>query len=269
MPRRGRSSRTARYVTFRGDAPARPGMDGLGDRDRSLSPDHGVWDTLLSTLTPDPQPPSVGSSFTSAATASAFASAAPSQGVTGSSNTSLTVPEVDDEIMGGEQFCESGCEHSESDEDNDDETGLTSHPIGNSVLQSMRPRSVPDYNLDGTADMDLSAPDASMRHPSRRDAPSPERTFDPRRPRLMRRSVGEGWLDGVNASRSSVRGNPVPGQAVAETTISSSNNNPVEDDPWGGMQRIVRNLARREDIPDEWWAEAGLSRTLPQESPNQ
>lgn len=29
----------------------------------------------------------------------------------------------------------------------------------------------------------------------------------------------------------------------------------------GGMQRIVRNLAAREDIPDEWWAEAGLSRT--------
>jgi hypothetical protein len=29
------------------------------------------------------------------------------------------------------------------------------------------------------------------------------------------------------------------------------------------MQHIVRSLARREDIPDEWWAGAGLSRTLP------
>jgi hypothetical protein len=28
------------------------------------------------------------------------------------------------------------------------------------------------------------------------------------------------------------------------------------------MQLIVRRLARREDIPDEWWLEAGLSRTL-------
>jgi hypothetical protein len=36
----------------------------------------------------------------------------------------------------------------------------------------------------------------------------------------------------------------------------------------GGMQRIVRNLARREDIPDEWWAEAGLSRTLSRETGN-
>ncbi len=34
----------------------------------------------------------------------------------------------------------------------------------------------------------------------------------------------------------------------------------------GGMQRIVSNLARREDIPDEWWAEAGLSRTLSREA---
>lgn len=33
----------------------------------------------------------------------------------------------------------------------------------------------------------------------------------------------------------------------------------------GGMQRIVQRLARREDIPDEWWAEVGLSRTIPLE----
>ena len=33
----------------------------------------------------------------------------------------------------------------------------------------------------------------------------------------------------------------------------------------GGMQRIVQRLARREDIPDEWWAEVGLSRTIPHE----
>lgn len=42
-------------------------IDGLGDRERSLSPDvNGTWDTLLTTLTPDPQPPSAGSSFASA-----------------------------------------------------------------------------------------------------------------------------------------------------------------------------------------------------------
>ncbi|KAI1105299.1 hypothetical protein F4804DRAFT_304468 [Jackrogersella minutella] len=63
--------------------------DGLGDRDRSLSPEgDGVWDTLQSTLTPDPQPPSVGSSF-----ASTTVSTATSQNPTmPSSRTSTTSP---------------------------------------------------------------------------------------------------------------------------------------------------------------------------------
>jgi hypothetical protein len=29
-----------------------------------------------------------------------------------------------------------------------------------------------------------------------------------------------------------------------------------------GMHRIVRGLASRVDIPDEWWAQAGLSRSM-------
>jgi hypothetical protein len=31
------------------------------------------------------------------------------------------------------------------------------------------------------------------------------------------------------------------------------------------MQHIVRNLARREDIPNDWWVDAGLSRALPRD----
>jgi hypothetical protein len=40
----------------------------------------------------------------------------------------------------------------------------------------------------------------------------------------------------------------------------------ADSDNWGGMRHIIRRLARREDIPDEWWAEAGLSRTFPREA---
>jgi hypothetical protein len=36
-----------------------------------------------------------------------------------------------------------------------------------------------------------------------------------------------------------------------------------------GMHRIVRGLASREDIPDEWWAQAGLSRSMSWEDSNQ
>ncbi|EED23678.1 conserved hypothetical protein [Talaromyces stipitatus ATCC 10500] len=54
------------------------GIDGLGDRQRSASPDDDLdnaWETLLTTLTPDPNLPSTESSFTSnAATSSNRAS---------------------------------------------------------------------------------------------------------------------------------------------------------------------------------------------------
>lgn len=33
----------------------------------------------------------------------------------------------------------------------------------------------------------------------------------------------------------------------------------------GGMHRIISRLAERDDIPDEWWAGAGLSRNLRRE----
>jgi hypothetical protein len=47
-------------------------MDGLGDRERS--PEGGeAWDTLLTSITPDPQPPSAGSSFASSSAAAAAA----------------------------------------------------------------------------------------------------------------------------------------------------------------------------------------------------
>ena len=36
----------------------------------------------------------------------------------------------------------------------------------------------------------------------------------------------------------------------------------ASDEDWMGMTHIVRNLVERRDIPDEWWAEVGLSRIL-------
>ncbi len=56
---------------------------------------------------------------------------------------------------------------------------------------------------------------------------------------------------------------------VAAQATSQSSTHDESLDLWGGiggMQRIVRNLARREDIPDEWWAEAGLSRIFSREA---
>jgi len=173
-------------------------LNGLGDRNRSLSPEgDNVWDTLLSTLTPDPQPPSVGSSF-----ASASASAAATQSTAAaSSRTSFTTPDAAEESA-FEPPCESGCDNSdtEGDEDEDAMDQLQTY------IPGLRPR---------------------------------------------RRSYAD----------------------YARAGAARNNNTNNNEDPLellggiGGMQRIVRNLARREDIPDEWWADAGLSRTLSRETP--
>ncbi|KAK3499694.1 uncharacterized protein B0T23DRAFT_409624 [Neurospora hispaniola] len=166
-----------------------PQVDGLGDRNRSLSPegDH-VWDIFTTTLTPDPLTPSSGSSFASVS-ASAVASqnaAAPSVG------TSVTVPDVPVEVAEAEPPCESGGENSDTEGDEDDELDvnpLTRFPLAPS-LNSIR-RSYADVTRNDSSDDSLEI------------------------------------LGGM-----------------------------------GGLQRIVRNLATREDVPDEWWAEAGLSRML-------
>lgn len=160
-------------------------LDGLGDRNRSLSPEgDNVWDTLLSTLTPDPQPPSVGSSF---ASASASAAATQSTAAASSRTSFTTLDPAEDSAF--EPPCESGCDNSDTEGDDDE----------------IYPSSLP--HIPGLS--------AARRSYARRNS-----TEDPLE-----------LLGGI-----------------------------------GGMQRIVRNLARREDIPDEWWADAGLSRTLSREA---
>ncbi|KAI8633589.1 hypothetical protein F5Y19DRAFT_489054 [Xylariaceae sp. FL1651] len=162
--------------------------DGLGDRDRSLSPEgDGAWDTLQSTLTPDPQPPSVGSSF-----ASTTASAAASQSNGASSvNTSMTTPDEETEQPCDPVMYNSGSEGEDDDEEQSNE--LSRQPMRHSRRSYA----------------DVAAEPQSRQSPEAADAPDADRLE---------------WLS--------------------------------------GMHRIVRGLALREDIPDEWWAQAGLSRSM-------
>ncbi|KAI1778620.1 hypothetical protein F4818DRAFT_406625 [Hypoxylon cercidicola] len=127
-------------------------VDGLGDRDRSLSPEAGAaWDTLQSTLTPDPQPPSVGSSFA----------------------------RVDE----------------------------------------------PEPPCDP-----LNEPDAEAQRPEGLQRPAP-----PSRPTYAE---------------------------VLQITDRSPTEM-AEDPEWlEGLHHIVRGLASSRDIPDDWWAEAGLTRSM-------
>ncbi|KAL7623115.1 hypothetical protein AAE478_006794 [Parahypoxylon ruwenzoriense] len=156
-------------------------VDGLGDRDRSLSPEgDGVWDILQSTLAPDPQPPSVGSSFESTNPSS-----------TASQRTTVV-------------------------------------PISASVTSLGEETEFP---CDNEADGDDGQIETSRPRGARRILPPVE--ADP-------------WLN------------------YAEMAAATSSLPSAPDDPGflDGMHRIVRGLAAREDIPDEWWAEAGLNRSM-------
>ncbi|KAI8945314.1 hypothetical protein F4801DRAFT_584543 [Xylaria longipes] len=168
-------------------------LDGLGDRDRSLSPEgDGVWDILQSTLTPDPQPPSVGSSFASTVVSATTPQVSGSDSV----NTSITTPA--EEV---EPPCDPIMENSGSDGEDD----VEEQPI------------------------------------ERSRQPTPH----------TRRSYAD------------VVAEPQPGQSPESADTIDY------DREWlSGMHRIVRGLASRGDIPDEWWAQAGLSRSMSWEDAN-
>ncbi|KAF2971318.1 hypothetical protein GQX73_g2283 [Xylaria multiplex] len=167
--------------------------DGLGDRDRSLSPEgDGVWDTLQSTLTPDPQPPSVGSSFASAGSANTSETNG-----TNSADTSVTIP--NEEV---EPPCDPVTDNPGSDDE--DEHGEQPDDLWPQIT-------VRDWRRSYA---DVAADTQSRQSPESGDANEPDRE----------------WLS--------------------------------------GMHRIVQSLASRVDIPDEWWAQAGLSRSMSWEDSN-
>lgn len=217
------------------DRPSRPHpADGLGDRDRSLSPEG--WDTLRSTLTPDPQPPSAGTSF---------ASAAATQGA-GPSNRPPTAPE----LPGGttDPACES------SHENSDDEDTYSGYPGYRGIRNAHRRirQLVPEYNLDGPSDGRRSQQTQTSR-------PSGDVLANHYSQLLFSQTSHTGSEDERRLDRL---------RLTREESSGSGPGTLTGDEEWVGMQRIVRNLAAREDIPDEWWTGAGLNRTLPREGSN-
>lgn len=228
----------------RSNAGADVRVDGLGDRDRSLSPEgDNAWDTLLTTVTPDPQPPSIGSSFASVASANVSRATANE-----SSSTSMTGRSTGAADSTQEQPC-----------DSDDEA----QPF-----------------LIDLSEPDANAPNA---YPAAQGGPSYEHVASlggylmPGGARTQNRPVRvplpplDGDRSGVSAVMAAEPGT-FRGPDSGSSSGSGSGGEPATDDlilqlvgGLGGMQHIVRSLVRREDIPNDWWVDAGLSRTLPRE----
>ncbi|PBP25098.1 hypothetical protein BUE80_DR003916 [Diplocarpon rosae] len=165
---------------------ARPRLDGLGDRDRSFSPEGGAaWDTLLTSITPDPQPPSAGSSFASTSAAAAAASSSES----GPSSTSTSLTSLDRVAV------EPECDVSETESNAEEDEDI--------------------YGLDD-----------DLHHLSRH------------RGERLWRTYAE--------------------VVTARADLATRN----DTEHLGGLHRIISRMARRDDVPETWWASAGLSRNL-------
>ncbi|PVH84353.1 hypothetical protein DL98DRAFT_651587 [Cadophora sp. DSE1049] len=169
-------------------------LDGLGDRDRSMSPEGGAaWDTLLTSITPDPQPPSAGSSFASTSAAAAAASSSGSGPSSGSASASASTLMTSPDRVGDHE-----CDVSDSGSNTEDEE---------------------------------------------------EDIYE---------------LQEFNGSR---RGDRF-WRTYADVVTARADRAARQDTDLGGMHRIISRLARRDEIPDNWWTSAGLSRNLRREPTN-
>ncbi|ATY66160.1 hypothetical protein A9K55_002128 [Cordyceps militaris] len=244
--------------------------DGLGDRERSLSPDG--WDTLHTTLAPDPQPPSTNTSFASgtdvqsanqsatqtsrAQPAASWPSAAQPTAVQPSSGGSILPDGFDDAPI--DTGCDSACEHSDIDEGDNVAAGFRAayrsrtEPRSQNSTIARYARSANRMREGPPGFARLGASSIAERQ-ALNGVPIPDTSS--RNSGASRASMGAGGQEDTNLARNA--------RMMAFSPVAA----PAEED-WSGMQHIMRSLAQREDIPEEWWAEAGLSRTLSQQGTN-
>ncbi len=243
----------------------RMGMDGNGD----LENDSGnMWHTLLTTMSPDPQPPSASSSFD---TLLADVIAGPyhrlADGHRADARRPLVVDGEREEQMDGDTSilvdgpggAETSASTSMSDSASEARSGDTSQtsisppdasPVGPSPVDPVGGLSAhADFeNVCETYEsqpLDLGVGANTEVDEDEEDIYELRPASDPALDRFWR-----GYTD-VVARRAD--------RVARHSRLRSEH-------PLGGMQRIVQRLASRDDIPDDWWAGAGLTRILPREA---
>lgn len=203
-------------------------VDGLGDRQRSFSPEDESWATLLTTIPPDEHLPSASSSFTSA-TASASAASLSSNSAS-SSNTALTALSMaSDQTEPITTFPICDMSDSDDDESDDSETSTGTEAEDWAMRED-----------EGEADMDdwENLPTGNIQEYSA----------------AVRARVGP--IDRIvdeafeQAGLGSLR-------SADPATLATL---PIQEMPH--MRQVIEQLARRRDVPDEWWSEAGLTRNV-------
>ncbi|RAH84117.1 hypothetical protein BO86DRAFT_446557 [Aspergillus japonicus CBS 114.51] len=208
-------------------------IDGLGDRQRSLSPDddhaNDAWETLLTTITPDTNLPSADSSFNSASAPGtnvpvngAMRSAA--AGMRPVSNSTYSGPGAMEIVLDPYPEYLNPCDFppsaTESESDSESETSNSLFRRYRAVRQLESLRRAVDFQgamirSQGTA----------------RRAPEVQSTMSSQP--------------------------PIP-------TVSFAFSDSSSDQDLHQVRAVLDRLTNRQDLPDDFWASVGLSRTLGQ-----
>ncbi|KAF2441959.1 hypothetical protein P171DRAFT_83116 [Karstenula rhodostoma CBS 690.94] len=216
-------------------------LDGLGDRERSLSPvvdDH--WETMLTSVAPDPLAPTAESSFASSAASASFSTSNPSSRA-GSSNsnsnsasssrTHLTIPSRRQSFSADFlRACDTSEDDSASDTEAEDEV-LDSN--------SMRRR-----HTVGTAS----------------NGPPPPRGVYSRAIREQSRE-STGYVRSFYGEVPFEHARRMEELFAAEERAATDEEMPL-DQELRDARALLERLARREDVSDDFWASVGLRRPV-------
>lgn len=198
-------------------------VDGLGDRQRSLSPDNehenDAWETLLTTITPDANLPSAESSFTSA---SASASASATSSRFGSSRTSAA--------------------SSQTTQPSSYDFSTVSAQRAFDPFLGNNPCDYPSADSETESELTHDTAARHYRHGSRRTG-----------------RTGAGRLAlGPESTMGSQP--PIPSVSISFSNPDTDPDTDHGSEADHTMQDIFRRLAHRNDVPDSWLTAAGVPR---------
>jgi hypothetical protein len=258
-------------------------LDGLGDRNRSVSPfdDQLQWDSFLTTVVDDPVAPTAGSSFASAAASASVTNSHPSSRAgsansAASSQTHLTVPSRHPSPPQNEHFMRA-CDTSEDDTASDTEeedmdargsirrrTGTEAfrNRLGISRSTEPRRRMRPSYFSNEPPARDTER--YSLRVIDRsRDASEVVHSFynsgiwrDAETEAAQRSQIPQ--LDGPTEEPVSASDN----ESIPPLVRTDSPPPPPLDQELRDARSLLERLARREDVSDDFWASVGLTRSF-------
>jgi hypothetical protein len=259
-------------------------VDGLGDRERSFSPDDdgSQWETFYGGIVPDTIAPTAESSFASAAASASFSNSHPSSRA-GSSNmsasssrTHLTVPSQLQSPPTNEQFMRA-CDTSDSDTASDTEAEDEA-PTEDAIRQRYNPiiprrRSRPSYFSDEPPQRDTERYSRRVMERTR-DASAYVRGFygsHSTQPRSLRGVVSSPYRS--PRVRDSVTDGTRPEQldGIVDGPLPASDddvpplipiNSPALDQELREARSLLERLSRREDVSDDFWASVGLTRSF-------